>query len=129
MSILGFAHYNLRANRAVLDTLRDFYVKVVGLREGVRPPFDNYGYWLYIGERDVLHLTEAGPNEERLANVANTFDHVAFSCSDMPEFEARLHSFNVRYRCDHVPLTGQQQIFFIDPAGNGVELNFAAAAR
>jgi catechol 2,3-dioxygenase-like lactoylglutathione lyase family enzyme len=125
MSILGFAHYNLRANRPMLDTLRDFYVDVVGLRVGARPPFESFGYWLYVGEHDVLHLSEASPNEERPANVINTFDHVAFSCTGMPEFEARLHKFNIRYRRDHVPLTDQRQIFFSDPAGNGVELNFA----
>ena len=129
MSVLGFAHYNLRAKRAMLDTLRDFYVQAVGLRLGARPPFDNVGYWLYVGERDVLHLSEAAPNEERPANVTNTFDHVAFSCTDMPAFEARLQALDVRYRRDHVPLTGQQQIFFVDPAGNGVELNFAKADR
>jgi catechol 2,3-dioxygenase-like lactoylglutathione lyase family enzyme len=128
MPILGFAHYNLRASRLMLDTLRDFYVQVVGLRQGARPPFGNFGYWLYVGERDVLHLAEAGPDEQRPGNVTNTFDHVAFACSDMAVFEARLQAFNVRYRRDHVPLTGQQQLFFIDPAGNGVELNFAGAA-
>jgi hypothetical protein len=31
MSVAGFNHYNLRAARPVLDTLRDFYVNVVGL--------------------------------------------------------------------------------------------------
>ncbi|MGA7778301.1 MAG: VOC family protein [Paraburkholderia sp.] len=129
MPVLGFAHYNLRGNRATLDTLRDFYVQVVGLRLGDRPPFNNFGYWLYIGERDVLHLTEASPNEERPAHVTNTFDHVAFVCADMPSFEARLQALNVRYRLDHVPLTGQQQLFFLDPVGNGVELNFAEVDR
>jgi hypothetical protein len=47
----------------------------------------------------------------------------------MPAFEAHLQALNVRYRRDHVPLTGQQQLFFVDPAGNGVELNFAKADR
>ena len=125
MSVLGFSHYNLRASRSMLDALRDFYVDVVGLRSGFRPPFQSFGYWLYVGEHAVLHLSEAASDEVRPANVINTFDHVAFSCSGLAEFEARLRALNIRYRHDQVPLTGQQQLFFVDPAGNGVELNFA----
>ncbi len=129
MSILGFSHYNFRANRAMLDTLRDFYVEVVGLQVGPRPPFQNYGYWLYIGERDVLHLSESRPDEMRPANVINTFDHAAFACSNLGEFEKRLGEFEIPYRRVLVPQTGQLQLFFTDPAGNGVELNFSANDR
>ncbi|RBJ70372.1 diguanylate cyclase, partial [Pseudomonas sp. MWU12-2534b] len=34
MPVTGFSHYNLRADRQTLDSLRDFYVDIVGLREG-----------------------------------------------------------------------------------------------
>jgi extradiol dioxygenase family protein len=125
MSVLGFAHYNIRASRPMLDTLRDFYIDVVGLRAGPRPPFESFGYWLYIGERDVLHLSEARPNEVRPADVVNTFDHAAFACSDLRAFEVRLKELGIRYQRDLVPVTNQHQLFFSDPAGNGVELNFA----
>ena len=129
MSIKGFSHYNLRAARPVLDLLRDFYVNVVGLQPGFRPPFKNHGYWLYAGSEAVLHLSEASPGELRPANVVNTFDHVAFSCTGPSEHEARLRALNIRYTTDDVPLTGQHQIFFVDPAGNGVELNFEPQDR
>jgi catechol-2,3-dioxygenase len=33
----------------------------------------------------------------------------------------------VHFRMAQVPRTGQVQLFFKDPAGNGVELNFADA--
>jgi len=125
MPISGFNHYNLRANRATLDSLRDFYVSVVGLMPGHRPPFNNFGYWLYVGPNAVLHLTEARPDEDRPAGVANTFDHVAFASTHFAEFEQHLQRLDIVYRTSHVPLTGQRQIFFRDPAGNGVELNFA----
>jgi catechol 2,3-dioxygenase-like lactoylglutathione lyase family enzyme len=82
MATLGLHHYNLRAERELLDTLRDFYCATVGLQVGRRPPFQSFGYWLYAGGNAVLHLSEARPGEKRVSNVATTFDHVAFDCTD-----------------------------------------------
>lgn len=125
MTVTAFSHYNLRADRATLDGLRDFYVNVVGLRPGERPPFASFGYWLYAGPQDVLHLSEARPQEQRDITARNTFDHVAFACTDLQATMARLQQLKVPFSCADVPLTGQRQLFFSDPAGNGVELNFA----
>lgn len=124
MPAIGLSHYNLRADKKMLDKLREFYVTAVGLTLGDRPPFHNEGYWLYAGGVDVLHLTEARSDETRPAHVVNTFHHVAFSCSNRAEFEKRLHTLSIRYTSDRVPLTNLQQLFCSDPAGNGVELNF-----
>ena len=126
MPVTGINHYNLRADRATLDALKDFYVSIVGLRLGHRPPFKSFGYCLYIGAHDVLHLTEAGPSEQRPSHVANTFDHVAFSGVYAESFERHLRTSKIQYTRDDVPLTGQRQLFFTDPAGNGVEINFSA---
>lgn len=125
MSVIGLDHYNLRADRATLDTLRDFYVNVVGLAPGYRPPFQSDGYWLYAGAQAILHLSAARPGEVRPAHVVNTFDHMAFSCANAADMERRLGDAQIRYARRYVPLTRQLQIFFTDPAGNGVELNFA----
>ncbi len=124
MSILSFSHYNLRAPRELLDTLCSFYVEVVGLRVGERPPFMSFGYWLYAGEQDVLHLTEARDDEVRSIEAATTFDHAAFNCAGRGEYESTLAQRGIKYEIAHVPQTGQFQLFFKDPAGNGVELNF-----
>jgi catechol-2,3-dioxygenase len=125
--IEGFAHYNLRAPRPLLEELRQFYTEVVGLTVGDRPPLGNFGYWLYGCGTDILHLSECGPDEERSVGVATTFDHAAFRCSGRVEVEQRLAARAVKYRAAQVPRTGQVQLFFKDPAGNGVELNFADA--
>ena len=125
MTVIGLNHYNLRADRATLDTLRDFYVSVVGLELGYRPPFQSNGYWLYAGTQAILHLSEARPGEVRPAHVVNTFDHMAFSCANAVDMERRLTDAKIRYSRTYVPLTRQLQLFFADPAGNGVELNFA----
>jgi catechol-2,3-dioxygenase len=125
MPVTGISHYNLRASRQTIDILRDFYIRVVGLQPGYRPPFKSFGHWLYAGKQDLLHLTEAQADENRPTGVINTFDHVAFACTNYLEFETRLRELNISYTSGHVPLTGQRQIFFRDPAGNGVELNFS----
>ena len=122
--ITGFNHYNLVADRQLLEELRDFYVAIVGLTPGSRPPFRQFGYWLYAGQQDVLHLTEALSSEERRKNTNSTFDHVAFTCTDIESATSRLKKHAIEHRIDDVPLTRQRQIFFSDPAGNGVELNF-----
>jgi catechol-2,3-dioxygenase len=126
MAVQAFDHYNLRAPRAVLDELCAFYRDVVGLQVGDRPPFRRFGYWLYAGERAVLHLSEADAPEQRGSSV-NTFAHAAFNCTDRAAFERRLNERGIVFRVAQVPLTGQVQLFFRDPAGNGVELQFEAA--
>jgi catechol 2,3-dioxygenase-like lactoylglutathione lyase family enzyme len=127
MPVRGFDHYNLRAAQPLLDELRDFYRDVVGLTVGERPPFRRFGYWLYAGDRAVLHLAESDPHESRARNVATTFAHAAFNCTDRPEYERLLDERGIRFRVDRVPMTNLVQLFFQDPAGNGVELQFDAA--
>jgi catechol-2,3-dioxygenase len=126
MAVQAFDHYNLRAARPALEELRAFYCEVVGLRVGERPPFRRFGYWLYAGDRAVLHLSEADDGEQR-GRGNNTFAHAAFNCTDRPAFERLLRSRSIDYRVAAVPLTRQVQLFFHDPAGNGVELQFDAA--
>lgn len=125
MPVTGFNHYNLRAPHELLDQLKNFYCDVVGLQEGARPAFRGFGYWLYAGDHDVLHLSETAPGEVRETHVATTFDHVAFSCTNSVEMEEILVQRRIEYGERFVAQTGTKQIFFRDPAGNGVELNFA----
>jgi catechol-2,3-dioxygenase len=126
MPVRAFDHYNLRAPRALLDDLCAFYRDVVGLTVGARPPFRRFGYWLCAGERPVLHLGEADAGEICDTPVSGTFNHASFNCTGKREFEARLRARGVDYRTARVPLTGHVQLFFLDPAGNGVELQFAS---
>jgi catechol-2,3-dioxygenase len=124
MPVRGFDHYNLRADRAVLDELRDFYRDIVGLTVGERPPFRRFGYWLYAGDKAVLHLSVGDDGEQRSRTAANTFSHAAFNCTGRAEFETRLKRLAIPYRTAQVPLLKLAQLFFHDPAGNGVELQF-----
>ncbi len=123
--VSGLAHLNLRAPSPLLEALRDFYAEVVGLHVGHRPPFDSHGYWLYAGERDVLHLSACSAEEAAQRQGRSSYDHIAFACSDLTVTEARLQRLGVRFERRSVPRTGQVQLFLTDPAGLGVELNFA----
>lgn len=122
MKNLGLSHYNLRAPRAVIDALQTFYCEVVGLELGPRP-LSSYGYWLYAGGRDVLHLSETRPGQDCVQNVQTPFDHVAFACTGVADYEALLIARGIHYRRAD-PDPGCVQLFFNDPAGNGIELNF-----
>ena len=128
MSTLGFSHFNLCAPRDLLDRLQAFYVDVVGLTPGPRPPFRRFGYWLYAGEQDLLHLVVPEPGDLRSVTARTTFDHVAFRCTDLPAVLQRLAAQGIAFEQTVAPMTRQVQLFFTDPAGNGVELNFADEA-
>ncbi len=125
MPVIGFNHYNLCADRALLDKLRDFYVNVIGLQPGYRPPFQGFGYWLYLGDQAVLHLSESEPQDVRPVHVISTFDHLAFTCVSRVEMEAHLQKHQVQFIHAQIPDAGNRQLFFNDPAGNKIELNFA----
>ncbi|MES2050294.1 MAG: VOC family protein [Pseudomonadota bacterium] len=129
MTTLGLNHINLRAHRMLLDSLKDFYCVVLGFRQGFRPEFPSFGYWLYAQETALIHLSEAKPNEERMLHNDSYLDHVAFSCSKLAEVEQNLQVHGIAYRKVLVPSTEQVQLFVQDPAGNKVELNFASAGE
>jgi glyoxylase I family protein len=122
MAITDLSHVNLRAHRQLLDELRDFYVDVVGLRVGDRPPFKSSGYWLYAGEQAIVHLVEAGPADQCAIANDSILDHVAFAVTNLDSVEACLRQRGIDFAKRDVPLTDQRQIFFKDPAGNGIEL-------
>lgn len=126
MPALALDHVNIRVPADLLGTVRAFYVEVVGLTDGFRPPFGSAGHWLYAGEHAVIHLSVLrDDNGQRQAG--GSVDHLAFRCSGLDAACRDLDRRGIAYRRAEVPLTGQVQLFVRDPAGNGVELNFAQA--
>lgn len=128
MSVLGLNHVNIRADRALLEALRDFYRDAIGLREGYRPPFAGFGYWLYAGDQPLIHLYETAPGDIRSSAQPAPVDHFAFTCEDRAGFEARLMALGLSFTNKVIPNTGFGQIFLQDPTGNRVELQFAEDA-
>jgi catechol 2,3-dioxygenase-like lactoylglutathione lyase family enzyme len=123
--VRGLDHVNLRAPADVIERVRQFYIDVIGLREGPRPAFrsGSHGYWLYAGETPLLHLS-IGPRIEPSERPASYFNHYALTCSDLAAARERLDAAGVRYSIDIIEDRNQVQIFTADPAGIVVELDF-----
>ena len=111
-----------------LERTRAFYVDVLGLRAGPRPPFDFAGYWLYAGEHALVHLVDGSRGgASGRAGDTGPLDHVAFAATGLADMLAHLARHGIEPRQRRVPQQGLHQLFVRDPDGVTVELNYAAA--
>tara|TARA_B100001173_G_scaffold205914_1_gene177533 strand:+ start:704 stop:1087 length:384 start_codon:yes stop_codon:yes gene_type:complete len=122
--ISAINHYNLRSESKMMEILKNFYIEVVGLKMGARPPFKSNGFWLNAGKKDVLHLSETKKNDINPVNIKSTFDHMAFTAEGKEKYIKILKERKIEFYLRKVPEIGTEQIFFKDPAGNGIELIF-----
>ena len=122
MPVRAFQHINTRS--ADVERTRDFYVRILGLRVGERPPFASRGYWLYLNDQPVLHLVQRQPGETAGEGSGNV-DHVAFQAVDLDATRRILAAEGLPFREAAVPRDNTVQIFVRDPDGLQVELNFA----
>ena len=119
MAIKSLDHVNIRASKA-RETM-NFYTEILDFSEGLRPPFNFPGAWLYAGESAVIHLVF--DNSEPSDNY-NPADHIAIEATGYQESMQRLESANWEYRCSDVPDRNIRQIFLVDPNGIKLELIF-----
>jgi catechol 2,3-dioxygenase-like lactoylglutathione lyase family enzyme len=114
-----------------------WYVDVLGFRLGEHPDFGVPVNWLYLGDGDVIHITQApgdeigetppGPgNREDIARGGRPIHHVAFRASGLKQTLAHLEAKNVAYIEQQAGAQNLYQVFMRDPNGITVELNFPA---
>jgi catechol 2,3-dioxygenase-like lactoylglutathione lyase family enzyme len=117
---------------------RDWYVRVLGMRVGPNPDFKFPVCWLYLGDKDVVHLTEGGANvsenrkryvgqESQATQGSGAVDHIAFRASGLRPMLAHLQAQGVDFKQRQVDDQGLYQLFMLDPNGVKIELNFAKA--
>jgi catechol 2,3-dioxygenase-like lactoylglutathione lyase family enzyme len=121
MAIEGMNHFNVLTDD--VDATRRFYVGILGLVEGERPPFKFDGMWLYAGGRAILHVSAGKLPKER----AGVIDHIAFTGTDLRGTVARLEENAIKYTLGKQVGTGLWQVFCHDPMGARVELDFDGA--
>ena len=134
MALTQVDHFLIQT--ADLGKTRDWYVRALGMTEGWHPDFKFPVVWLYIGKKDVLHLTEGGANvsENRKKYLgqqstdvhgSGVVDHVAFRATGLPDMLAHLEREGIQFTRRMVSDQGLYQLFLHDPNGVKVELNFA----
>ena len=119
--IVGMNHFTAIAEDR--QKTLDFYVGLLGLREGYRPDLRFDGAWLYgNGTQALLHLYfDRKPPAKR----AGVIDHMAFTASDVKAVKARFDAAGVKYDLRQQKESGVWQLFTYDPTGAKVELDFA----
>lgn len=122
MPVTGMEHFTILTS--ALDETLDFYREHLGLEPGWRPPFPVPGAWLYCNGRAILHVIGgmAVPNPP-----AGVIDHMAFAATGLAASVARLKQAGLAYDLRRLPGEGPWQLFFHDPNGARVELDFVAA--
>lgn len=131
MLVTGLFHAAIRT--ADLGATLAFYTRVLNLREVPRPPGIRFpGAWLAVptpvGEA-VIHVYagNAALDSDGLAptdNERGVIDHLAMTAQGYVAFRERLRSFGLQWREQNQAGTPFWQMFFHDPNGLKIELQF-----
>jgi catechol 2,3-dioxygenase-like lactoylglutathione lyase family enzyme len=126
MAVTGMNHFTILTDD--LPATLAFYEDHLNLKPGARPPFTFPGAWLYAdggkGADPILHIVAGKPKEVLVKGV---IDHMAFSGKDLRAAVSKLKARNVAYELRKLPAYGTWQLFFFDPNGAKVEIDFDAA--
>ena len=115
----GLDHVNIETTD--LDSSVRFYRDVLGLEVGWRPSFDVPGAWLYVDQQPVVHLVV---RESAARGPTGAIHHVALKATGLDEMKNRLVDAGLSFDERIVPDLQVTQLFFDDPNGVKLELNF-----
>lgn len=120
MQVNALDHVNI--GTCDLDASARFYAEILNLDARPAPglPADAFR-WLYDSQgRAVVHLRLLDCGD----GPTGAIHHVAFACSGKAELCARLEARGIGYRVNRLEAAGLDQVFFKDPHGILLELNF-----
>jgi catechol 2,3-dioxygenase-like lactoylglutathione lyase family enzyme len=122
-----------------IDATRDWYARVLGMRSGPHPEFSFPVHWMYLGDVDVVHIgpsaKNASENQKRYlgrtsqggAQGTGAIDHIAFRATGLRGMIAHLRKEKIDFHQRRANGQALFQLFFLDPNGIKIELNFDAA--
>lgn len=119
MQIEALDHAAIKTSK--LEETRAFFVEVLGLTVGSRPQFDFRGYWLYAGDRDIVHLVEA--TEPKAPTSVAAINHFALRVANFEAAQADLKARGIAFESETTPGGELRQLYVTDPNGVRIELN------
>jgi len=126
MTVTAMNHFTILTDD--LPATLAFYEEHLNLKPGARPPFSFPGAWLYAdagkGADPILHIV-AGKQKKQL--VKGVIDHMAFTGGGLAHAVAKLKARGVAYELRRLPAYGTWQLFFHDPNGAKVEIDYDPA--
>jgi len=137
MPLAHIEHFLVAADD--IDATRDWYARVLGMRSGPHPEFSFPVHWMYIGDVDVVHIgpsaRNASENQKKYlgrtsqssAQGTGAIDHIAFRATGLREMIQHLRDQNISFNQRRANGQALFQLFFLDPNGIKIELNFDAA--
>src|SRR2546426_2139011 len=120
-----------------IDATRDWYDRVLGMRSGQLPDFGFPVHWMYIGEVDVVHIGPSakaagarqkeylGRTSQDAGSGTGALDHIAFRATGLQEMMDHLKKEKIPFNQRRANGQALIQLFFYDPNGIKIELNFA----
>jgi catechol 2,3-dioxygenase-like lactoylglutathione lyase family enzyme len=118
-------HYTIQVRD--LEATKRFYTEIVGLTVGDRPPLDFPGYWLYCGGVPTVHLIYNRTGDMPIEGVPDTgrLDHIAFASTGLRDMRTKLQLHGIKYEERVLPRIKMTQLFYRDPDGIAIEMNFS----
>jgi catechol 2,3-dioxygenase-like lactoylglutathione lyase family enzyme len=119
MQIQRMDHFTIVTDR--LDETLAFYA-LLGLHAGNRPDFGLPGAWLYAAEQPILHVIGVTHMPEPRRGA---LDHMAYRAQGLLATAQLLEERGIAHRIIRTPAPFRMwQLFFVDPNGVDVELDF-----
>jgi catechol 2,3-dioxygenase-like lactoylglutathione lyase family enzyme len=122
-----------------IDATRDWYARILGMKPGPHPDFGFPVHWMYIGDVDVVHI---GPSAKAAGEIQKKYlgrtsgdsgsgtgaiDHIAFRATGLRAMLEHLRAERVPFSQRRANGQALFQVFFHDPNGIKIELNYGAA--
>jgi catechol 2,3-dioxygenase-like lactoylglutathione lyase family enzyme len=122
-----------------IDATRDWYARVLGMTSGPHPDFGFPVHWMYLGGVDVVHIGPSakmagaiqkqylGRTSQGTGQGTGAIDHIAFRAAGLRQMLQHLRNEGVPFSQRRANGQALFQLFFHDPNGIKIELNFDAA--